>query len=195
MEIWVEETFENWLGHRLGVDTGIVPCLDDEIDGILDNSPSDLSGGLVKDQSEVVLGQEGVGGVGSVSIIPNFFLVVVVDNSLRSLTKSTNGGTDQWLDERFESSNDEYRDVVGDLFDQARKPRDLIDGHFNLLHDRISERQDGPEGIVHLLRRHLGWIKTARLSSSHVGYTVHFSSELFTITSGHAGEQSSEDLG
>jgi hypothetical protein len=48
---------------------------------------------------------------------------------------------------------------------------------------------------VHLLRRHLRWIKPTRLTSSHVGYTVHLSSELFTITSRHAGEQSSEDLG
>lgn len=48
---------------------------------------------------------------------------------------------------------------------------------------------------MHLLRRHLGWIETTRLSSSHVGYTIHLSSELFTITSGHAGKQSSKDLG
>jgi hypothetical protein len=129
-----------------------------------------------------------VGGVGSVSVVPDFLLIVVVDDSLRSLTKSSNGGTDQWLDKRFESGNDEYRDVVGDLFHQARESGDFVDSHFNLLHDRISERQDGPESIVHLLRRHLRWIKPTRLTSSHVGYTVHLSSELFTITSGHAGE-------
>jgi len=131
----MEETLENWLSDGLRVDTGIVPCLDDEVDGILDNSPCDLSGGLIEDQSKVVLGQERVGGVGSVSVVPNLFLVVVVDDSLRSLTESSNGGADQWLDEWFEGGNDEYRDVVGDLFDQTRESRDFVDSHFNLLHD------------------------------------------------------------
>lgn len=135
MEIWVEETFENWLGHRLGVDTGIVPCLDHEVDRVLDDSPGDLTSRLIKDQSEVILGQERVGRVRSVSVVPDFLLIVVVDDSLRSLTKSSNSGTDQWLDKRFESGDDEYRDVVGDLFNQARESRDFIDSHFNLLHD------------------------------------------------------------
>jgi hypothetical protein len=52
----MEETFENWLGHPLRIDTGIVPCLDDEVDGVLDNSPSDLTCWLIKDQSEVIFG-------------------------------------------------------------------------------------------------------------------------------------------
>lgn len=65
----------------------------------------------------MVFGQERVGGVGSISIVPYFFLIVIINDSLGSLTKSSNGGTDQRLDERFESGNDEYRDVVGDLFD------------------------------------------------------------------------------
>jgi hypothetical protein len=76
-----------------------------------------------------------VGGVGSVSVVPDFFLVVVVDDSLRSLAKSSNGGTDQWLDERFEGGDDEDRDVVGDLFDQTRESRDFVDSHLDLLHD------------------------------------------------------------
>ena len=56
VEVWMEETFENWLGHRLRIDTGVVPCLDDEVDGVLDNGPGDLTSRLVKDQSEMILG-------------------------------------------------------------------------------------------------------------------------------------------
>ena len=60
--------------------------------------------------------------------------------------------------------------------------------HFDLLHDRVSEREDLPQGVVHLLWRHLTWVKSTGLARSHVGDTVHLSSELVPTTTGDVEE-------
>jgi hypothetical protein len=41
----------------------------------------------------------------------------------------------------------------------------------------------------------MGWVQTAWLTSSHIGDTVHFSSEGFTFTTWYTGKESSKDLG
>jgi hypothetical protein len=56
VEVWMEKTFEDGFGDGLRVDTGILPRLDDEVDGVLDNSPGDLTSRLVEDKSEMVFG-------------------------------------------------------------------------------------------------------------------------------------------
>lgn len=58
------------------------PRLDDEGDAVLDEKLSDLSGGLVEDETEVVLGEDTVRGVGGVGVVEDLVLVVVVDDGL-----------------------------------------------------------------------------------------------------------------
>ena len=63
--------------------------------------------------------------------------------------------------------------------------------YLDLLHDRVSERENLPQGVVQFLRRHLTWVNTTGLTSSHVGNTVHFPSELFTTSAGDVEEEGS----
>lgn len=55
LEVGVEEAFENRLGDLAVVHARVVPALDDEVDGVLDNNLRNLTRRLVQDQSEMVL--------------------------------------------------------------------------------------------------------------------------------------------
>lgn len=51
-------------------------------------------------------------GIRSIPVIPDFILVVGIDDSLRGLTKSLRSGTQKRLDKRFEGGDDEDRNRV-----------------------------------------------------------------------------------
>ena len=68
----------------------------------------------------------------------------------------------------------------------------FVSAHLDLLHNRVSEGEDLPNGRMQLLGRHLGWVKTSRLTSSHVANVVHVSAEVVTCATWQIEEQLSK---
>ena len=55
MKVRVEKAFQDRFSELLNRHTRVVPSFDNELDGELDDALGDLAGGLIEDQSEVVL--------------------------------------------------------------------------------------------------------------------------------------------
>ena len=95
------------LRDLLGLYTVVVPGSDDGIDGVLDDSLSDLSCRLVQNKSEVVFRKERVGRIRGVRVVPNLFLVMGVDHRLRRRSKCFRCRPDERLDKGFKGGDDE----------------------------------------------------------------------------------------
>lgn len=128
----MEQTLKNILGDLLRRDAGVVPSLDNAVDGVCDNGPGDVASGFIQQKRKVVFGKERVCGIRSVPVIPHFFLIVRVDDSLGARAQSIGSGTDQRLDERLECGDDEHRDRIGDLLDKARETGNAVDGDLDV---------------------------------------------------------------
>jgi len=123
MEVGMEETLQNLLGHLIDRHTRIVPGFDNEIDGIFDDGLGDLAGRLVQDQGEVVLNkgtvmgptgpkeyahlsEERVRRIRSVPVVPDLILIMRIYDGLRRLTKSCSSGPDERFHEGLEGGDD-----------------------------------------------------------------------------------------
>lgn len=129
VEVGVEQALKKILRDVLSRNTGVVPGLDNSVDPILDNGLSDLSRRLIQDESEMILRQEGVSRVGSVPVVPDFVLIVRIDDSSGGSTEGRSRRTQERLDKWLESRDNEHRDRVGDLLDQARKSGNPVNSH------------------------------------------------------------------
>lgn len=65
----------------------VAPSLNDQFDGVLNKELCDLSGGLIQDETKVVLGEHTVRRVRGIRVVENLVLIVVVDHSFASFVK------------------------------------------------------------------------------------------------------------
>lgn len=134
-KVRVEETLENLVDELVGVGVGVAPGLDNALDRELDDNLGNLPGGLVEDKTKVVLGEERVGGVRRVPVVPDLVLVDSVDDGLRRRAEGRGGRAEEGLDKGLEGGHDKDGNRVADLVNERAKAGNLLEGVLIGKHD------------------------------------------------------------
>ena len=136
------------------------------------------------------LREEGVRRVGRVRVVPDLELVVLVgvEERLGRVAERGGGSSKERLDVRLKRGHDEDGDRVGDLLDKRTKEGDLVERVLNLLHDRVTEAENLPQGLVQLLRAHRGG-GLRRAVSAHRLDVIHFARQALALSVRKVQEQ------
>lgn len=139
----------------------------------------------------MVLGEERVGGVRGVGIVPDLELVVCVgvEDGLRRLGKRLSGGAEEGLDIWLNSGHDEHRDRVANLLSEGAEARDSVNRVLDALHDLVTEREDPPKDLVDLLGAHGGRVTSG---GAYVLDAVHLAGEVLSVLARHLDKHLSE---
>lgn len=187
----MEQALEDVLDGLARVNVVVAPRLGDALNGKLDDELGDLAGRLVEEHSEVVLGEEGVGGVGRVGVVPHLELVVGVgvEDSLGRVGERLGGRAEEGLDVGLNGGHDEHRHRVANLLSKGTQARDSIDRVLDALHDLVAEAENLPEDLVELLGAH-----GARVLSrgAEVLEVVHLATEVVRVLARHLDKHLAE---
>lgn len=190
----MEKALKNVLDGLTRVNVGVAPSLGDTLYRELDNELSNLPGGLVEQDSKVVFGEERVGGVRGIGVVPDLELVVGVgvENSLRRLGKRLSGSAEEGFDIGLNGGHDENGHRVANLLSEGAETGNSVDRVLNALHDLVTEAEDLPENLVKLLGAH-----GARVGSggAEVLEVVHLAAEVVRVLTRHLDEHLSETGG
>ena len=140
----VVEHLQAILQHLLLRHVGMLPGVQHAGSHVLKDRRGDVSGRVVEDVGEVVLGQQRVGGVGAVRVGPGLELVFArgINHAGRARLQRLGCGVDEGADEGGQQGHDEDGHRLGDLFHQRLEAWDFFDDRVQLPDHVVSELQD-----------------------------------------------------